>query len=68
MKTTGYAPSRPKRRSPHSISSAANCARTMSRWKCSNSLAGKVELSLTSCTVLEHGVVHLRYAVQTTET
>lgn len=31
-------------------------------------LAGKVQLSLTSCTALEHGLVHLRYTVQTTET
>lgn len=27
-------------------------------------LAGKVQLSLTSCTALEHGLVHLRYAVR----
>ena len=27
-------------------------------------LAGKIELSLTSCEQLEHGVVHLRYAVK----
>lgn len=27
-------------------------------------LAGKAELSLTSCTALEHGLVHLRYAVR----
>jgi riboflavin biosynthesis pyrimidine reductase len=26
-------------------------------------LAGKVQLSLTGCTMLDHGVVHLRYAV-----